>query len=230
VITGMVRGAAVLARLTVVGLLLGVLVGGVLGRLAMMLLAVLNDEATGLTSDDGFVMGRFTVSGSLNLLLVGGLLGVAGAGSYAALRGLRLGPRWFQLLSLGGGAGVVVCAVLVHSDGIDFTLLRPLWLAVGLFLALPVLYVVLLTVLGERVLRVDDPAADSRLWWLGLLPWLPLFPGLLLLAAGRAAYVVLRPRLAAPAVTGLAWAARAVLFALFLWAAADIGRDVEALT
>jgi hypothetical protein len=46
-----------LAPTTVAGALLGVLVGGVVGRLARMLLARLNPNATGVTSDDGFIMG-----------------------------------------------------------------------------------------------------------------------------------------------------------------------------
>jgi hypothetical protein len=229
-VTGVVRGAAELARLTVVGLALGVLVGGVLGRLAMMLLAVLNDHATGVQSDDDFTIGQFTTGGSLNLLVVGALLGVVGAGFYAAVRALRIGPRWFELLSLGGGAGVVVGAQLVHSDGIDFRVLDPLWLAIALFVALPVVYVVALSVVGERVLAVDDPAAGSRLWWAGLLPWVPLAPGLLVLAAGRLGYLVLRPLLVPSTASRLAWAARAVLLGVFALAVVDLARDVDRLT
>lgn len=59
------RGAAELAlrrlaAITVAGAVLGVLVGGVGGRLAMVLLAALNPRATGVTSDDGFTIGQFT--------------------------------------------------------------------------------------------------------------------------------------------------------------------------
>ncbi|MGH3334864.1 MAG: hypothetical protein ACRDOZ_03520 [Nocardioides sp.] len=43
----------------------GALAVGVLGRLAMLLLAQLNPLATGVTSDDGFEIGQFTLSGSL---------------------------------------------------------------------------------------------------------------------------------------------------------------------
>ena len=43
-----------LSAITLAGALLGLLVGGVGGRLAMMLLARLNPDATGVTSDDGF--------------------------------------------------------------------------------------------------------------------------------------------------------------------------------
>ena len=63
------------AAIVLTGLGLGVVIGGIGGRLAMYLLARLNPEATGVVSDDGFVMGQFTLSGTLNLLVVGGFLG-----------------------------------------------------------------------------------------------------------------------------------------------------------
>src|SRR4029450_10194938 len=136
-----------------VGALLGLVVGGIGGRLAMMLLARLNPEATDVTGDDGFTMGQCTVSDTLNLLLLGTLLGVVGAGVYALLRGLRIGPRWFQVLSICVGPAVVISALIVHTDGVDLQLLEPTWLTIGLFIALPGLYAALLTLLAERVLH-----------------------------------------------------------------------------
>jgi hypothetical protein len=66
-----------------VGALLGLVVAGIGGQLAMMLLARLNPEATGVTSDDGLTIGQFTVSDTLTLLLLGTLLRLVGAGVYA---------------------------------------------------------------------------------------------------------------------------------------------------
>jgi hypothetical protein len=71
-------------------------------------LARLNPEATGVTSDDGFTIGQFTVSDTVNLLLLGTLLDLVGAGVYALLRGLRIGPRW----SAGRGVSETECAPL----------------------------------------------------------------------------------------------------------------------
>jgi len=168
-----------LAPITLAGAVLGVLVGGVGGRLAMLLLARLNPEATGVTSDDGFVMGQFTMRSSLNLLFVGLLAGLIGASVYYVVRGLRFGPRWFQIATFAVGAGVAVGALIIHPDGVDFTLLSPAWLAIALFIAIPMLYAALLTVVVERVLD------ESSWWWrlpriaryapvalLGLVPFL----------------------------------------------------------
>jgi hypothetical protein len=150
-----------LAPITLAGALLGVVVGGVGGRLAMLLLARLNPAATGVESDDGFVMGQFTVANSLRLLLTGMLAGLIGAAVYYAVRGLRFGPRWFQITSFAVGGGVTVGALIVHPDGVDFTLLSPAWLAIALFVAIPALYAGLLTVIAERLL-------DERSRWWGL--------------------------------------------------------------
>jgi hypothetical protein len=122
-----------LAAITAVGGLLGLIVGGVGGRLAMMLLARLNPQETGTTSDDGFRIGQFTVTDTIGLLLTGTAFGVVGAGVYTVVRVLMVGPRWFQVLSVAGGPAVVVGAAIVHTDGIDFHLLDPAWLAIGLF-------------------------------------------------------------------------------------------------
>lgn len=180
---GLLAGARTLGTISVVGVVCGWFVAGVLGRLAMMLLSSLNPVARGLTSDDGFVMGRFTVSGSLNLLfLAGTVLGLLGAGLYTALRGLTTGPAWFRLLSISVGAGVVVGSQLVHSDGVDFRVLEPLWLAVGLFVLLPMVYVALLSAISEGLLARDQPL-PLPVVAAGLLAWVVVFPLLPLVAA-----------------------------------------------
>lgn len=223
-----------LAAVSWAGALLGLLVGGVGSRLGMMLLAKLNPQATGVTSDDGFTMGQFTVANTVNLLVVGTLLGVIGAGIYGLLRGLRIGPCWFQVLSVAVGPAVVVGAVIVNTDGVDFRLLTPTWLAIALFVAIPGLYAGLLTLLGERVLVRDG-------WWarrplpLALAPlllWLPVFPVLVLLVAVWAADRWLRrtstgtTMLDHPAAR---WAARLGLAVIFAVALLDLGNDTAEL-
>ncbi|CAM3302946.1 hypothetical protein NODU109028_10355 [Nocardioides dubius] len=222
-----------LAAVTAAGALLGVLVGGVGGRLAMLLLARLNPDASGVVSDDGFVMGRFTLAGSLNLLLVAGALGVLGAAIYLVLRPLLIGPRWFQVLAISLGPAVVVGEQLVHVDGVDFTLLEPVWLAIALFLLIPGVYTALLTLLAERWL-----APGSAFWrgplWLAALPLLafgPLAPLLAPLAAGWLASEAVRRRNGGriPAASVLAWAGRAALAVLFVVVGSRLLDEVQLL-
>lgn len=146
--------------MVVTGLAVGVLVGGVVGRLVMYLLVQVNPEAIGVTSDDGFEMGTFTLSGSLNLLGAGGFLGTFGGVVYVVARHLTFGPTWFRALSVTLGAGLPVGALIVHTDGVDFTLLGPAWLTVGLFVAVPAAYGLTMWLLLEP--RLPRPPSWGR--------------------------------------------------------------------
>ena len=145
-------GLAVLA-----GAVSGLVIGGIGGRLFMFVLARLNPEEHGLSTDDGFEMGQFTASGTLNLLAVTTVIGIVGGVLFLVLRGLRFGPGWFRVLSMPIGTTIVVGALLVHSDGVDFSLLQPRGLAVAFTLAVPFLYTLMVAWLADR--------------WIGSEPW-----------------------------------------------------------
>ncbi|MEO6144273.1 MAG: hypothetical protein ABIP19_09870 [Dermatophilaceae bacterium] len=224
-----------LAVATAAGAFCGLLVGGIGGRLAMLLLARLAPETTGRISDDGFFIGQFTVSGTLNLLAVCTIIGVLGGGVYLLTRGLMIGPRWFQVLSISIGPAAVVGAVLVHPEGVDFTLLRPTWLAITLFVAIPGFYAALLTVIGERWLRTDGRflLAPRRVAFVPLILWLPLAPVLLLGVLGWVAVELLRRHPGSRALVEsplVPWLIRLSLIFIFVFSLTDLVRDVAALT
>jgi hypothetical protein len=223
--------ARTLSVLTLVGAGCGMFVVGVLGRLAMLLLASLNPSATGVTSDDGFVMGQFTLSGSAHLVLFGLQLGATGAAFYVAARGLLIGPPWFRLLSISIGPAVVTGAIVVHTDGVDFRLLEPVWISVALFVALPAVYVALLHILGERAL--ERWRLPRVLIGVGLVPWVLLLPVTLLLAAGFAALRALRRFPTGRAFLTSPWPAcvlRAALALVFVLALVDLRNDLVVLS
>ena len=229
------RAGRRLAIATAAGALCGLLVGGVGGRLAMMLLARLAPETAGVLSDDGFVIGQLTLSGTLNLLGVCVFIGVLGGGVYLAARGLLIGPRWFQVLSISLGPAVVVGAMLVHPEGVDFTLLRPTWLAVTLFVAIPGLYAALLTVVCERGLRPGGRflRASRRIALTPLILWLPLAPVLLVGMLGWLAAELLRRQ---PGSRDLVehpwvpWLLRLSLTFIFAFSLTELFHDVAALS
>ena len=142
------------------GAIAGLVVGGIGGRLAMLLLRLTSpDFVVGMTSDDGFEIGVVSTR-TLNLLLATAGLGAINGVLYSALREaiparLRL-PLWTFLAASLGGASVV------HEDGIDFTLLEPASLAVALFVALPAAAAAVVVLLVERWSRME-PWADRRL-------------------------------------------------------------------
>ena len=161
------------------GAISGFVVGGLGGRLFMFALAQLNPEEAGVKTDDGFEMGQFTTPGTLNLLAITTVIGIVGGLAFLALRGLRFGPNWFRILSMPVGATIVVGSLLVHSDGVDFTLLQPVGLAVAMTLAVPFLYTLMLTEIADRWL-----GDESRIWpaMPAVIPWL--------VRAGLAALIV----------------------------------------
>ena len=138
--------------LIVAGIPTGVLVAGVGSRLAMLVLRLTSpDEVVGVTSDDGFEIGRFTLGGTFNLLMLGATVGVIGAAAYRAVAPWLLGPTWFRRCTVAAGTGAVVGSMLIHAGGIDFRVLTPTWLAVGLFVALPALFGAVIGVVVDRV-------------------------------------------------------------------------------
>jgi hypothetical protein len=137
------------------GALAGAIVGGLGGRLVMLILRLTSDPIViGVTSDDGFEIGRVTLGGTIGL--VGGLaaLGAANGALYTVLRGSippRLRAALWALF-----AGAVGGSQFVHADGVDFTLLEPLWLAVVAFVVLPGLAALVVVLLVERWIGEPD--------------------------------------------------------------------------
>jgi len=149
--------------LIVAGIPTGVLVAGLGSRLAMLVLRLTSpDSVVGVTSDDGFEIGRFTLGGTYNLLMLGAVVGVIGAATYRAVQPWLLGPNWFRRLTVAAGSGAVVGSMLIHADGIDFRVLKPTWLAVGLFVALPALFGAVIGVVVDRVSAIAVPPGWRR--------------------------------------------------------------------
>lgn len=135
----------------------GLVIGGVGSRLAMLLLRLTTgDSVHGVVSDDGFVIGQVTLGGTIGLLALCTAIGVIGAFVHRLVVPWLIGPRWFRRLTTAIGSGVVVGAMLVHRDGIDFTTLRPAWLAIALFVLVPGLFGALIGPVQEACDRPDS--------------------------------------------------------------------------
>jgi len=172
------RLAAETVRVIVIaGIPYGVVVAGVGSRLAMLLLRVTSpDRVIGVQSDDDFTIGRFTIAGTYNLLLIGALVGIIGAAAYRLVAPRLIGPTWFRRLTVGLASGAVVGSMLVHADGIDFTQLKPTWLAIGLFVTLPALFGTFIGSAVDTVSAGDSWTAAGRRQWLLPLVAIALFP------------------------------------------------------
>jgi hypothetical protein len=177
------------------GVPVGMFVVGIGSRLAMLLLRVTSSEAVrGVESDDGFIIGRFTLGGTYTLLQIGAFVGVLGAALYLLIRHWLLGPTLFRYLTIGLGSGAVGGSFLLHSDGVDFRVLEPRWLAMALFVAVPALFGVAIGPAVEMIERHPVPAGWRQfaapavilaIGPAGIIPALFVAPGLFVYVAAQ---------------------------------------------
>ncbi len=155
----------------------GLVWGGIGGRAAMRVVFLTSSEhVRGLTSDDGFEIG--TISGATIFLLIFATIlgGIAGLG-VGILRMVTFGPTWAVALGTGVATAAFAGAAIVHTDGVDFRYLDPLWLTVGLFVLIPGLWGSSVIIVTEQLLRSDHlsgfPVHVRRRYW-GATGWVLL--------------------------------------------------------
>ena len=230
---GLEQTVRVLSATIIIGAATGAVIGGLGGRLAMRILFLTSDDAVkGLTSDDGFEIGRFTLGDTAGLVVVTAVIGVI-----AALLLLvawpfvsRFGRTTVPLMAV--LYGVVGGALMVHTDGVDFTVLEPAALAIALFVAICAAFGAVVAHLVGRAAAVDGWPRARGWWLLGPPLLLLLFPPILVVAA-----VATATNQAGAAVspddgwwrTVRAGALLAML-ALFVVGAVDLARDTATLT
>ena len=220
-----------LGKVACAGAVTGFLIGGVGGRLAMLVLRLTSSDALrGFQTDDGFTIGVVS-SATVFLLGVTAFLGLATALVYAAVRG------WFPARWRPAIAGVVIGlaggAELISTDGIDFRLLTPTWLAIALFVAIPVAYAIVMSVWVERWLTSER---TPRRPWVAFVPLAAFLVGgpfgialAVLLTVGwsaaRAAPALGRVWTAEPT----AWIGRILIAAVAVDGALELVADIDAL-
>lgn len=229
-----------LAAAIAAGALAGFAIGGVGGRVAMLVLRLTSDpQLHGLQTDDDFTIG--IVSGSTIFLLgVTTVIGTLGGVAYLLARPWlpeRIRPWiWGALGALFGGANIV------RPGGIDFTLLDPLPLAVAMFVAIPAAGAVATSLLAERFLRPESrfhrswlalgllaflllPVAASGLQTGGPLGFLAVVPlGAVLIWFGAASLLARAWR-----STPVVWLGRAALVAVAVRATVELVRDARTI-
>jgi hypothetical protein len=211
------------------GFVVGLLVGGVGGRLAMFVLRVTSDASlTGLETDDGFTIGAFT-SETLFLILLATIVGVWSGFAYVGVRGWF--PRTARPWVFGTLAGTVGGAVVIRPEGLDFTALEPLWLAVLMFVAIPAAYGVAIPLLTERLISYDASFGRSPAWIAGLAVAAPVLlivpPAAAIVATVGLALAIGRERLVALWLSApVSWVGRTSIALVAAVGAVLLARDV----
>ncbi len=138
------------------GLIAGIVIGGLGGRVVMTLAALLNPEATGLRTENGELIGSFTVNGTLALVFFGGMFGGIAAGMIWVIMSPWLpGLGWRRRLLAGPLAVALGGFFLVDRGNPDFFILGSDGVIVALLLGLVAL-------VGVTVAWLDD-LLDRRL-------------------------------------------------------------------
>ena len=133
------------------GSIAGFMWGGVGGRIAMRILTLTSDDRLrGAISDDGFEIGRIS-AGTVFLLVLSTILGGIAGAIYGAVRAVVSAPNRVLAPAVGIAAAAIGGSFIVHADGIDFRVLEPLWLTVGLFVLIPGLWGLTIVPLSDRL-------------------------------------------------------------------------------
>jgi len=195
-----VRSLALARTLSVgaaAGAICGLLVGGVLGRLAMRLLAVTSGQAAqGGVTDDQAIVGEVTLRGTVTLALICTGLGALGGLIYLWVRRVLPDSLRGRVLGYGLFSGAVGGALFVHEHGsFDYTVLAPAWLAVAMFVALPLLFGLTVPALVDVADREGGLGRSVPLVVLVVLALSVVWPSLILTAVfiGVAFAVVMVP-------------------------------------
>lgn len=169
------------------GALVGLLVAGVGGRVAMRISGALTDPAlAGQETANGNLLGAITFGGTAALVVFVGLFaGVLGGVAWAALRPwfAPLG-RWrglaFGLYGLGlAGSGVI------DMNNFDFQRFGPVALNIALFASLFVLFGLLVVPVERRVEQLSrDPRRSAFAMVVTLGVWFALLPAAIEVALG----------------------------------------------
>jgi len=200
----------------------------------MRLLAVTSPtSARGRVTDDLAIVGRISLTGSLGLALFTTLAGAIGGLVYVWVRRVLPTARGARVLLFGIFAGSIGGALFVHDHpSFDYTVLTPAWLAIALFIALPLVFGLLVSLLVEVIdtptgwLRRAPTALVLGAGGLVALPTLPL-TGPVLLAAFTVALV---PRLRRLWFSDAVTVAGSALFAvLIVWGLYGLGVDIRSI-
>jgi MFS family permease len=213
------------------GFVAGLLIGGVGGRLAMLLLRITSgSEVLRTKTNDGFTIGTVSTE-TLFLLGVTAALGVLGGIFYVIVRGWF--PMSWRVAAMTLFFGAVGASGVIGPSRVDFTLLSPLPLAFALFVLIPLAYGAVMPILAERLLRETSFLRRGRWCWVGSAPLAVLnVVGALILTVALGVWALAR---SVPAVGRVwqspitTWLGRSALVGAVIISILDLVRDAETI-
>jgi hypothetical protein len=176
------------------GAIVGLVIGGIGGRLVMLVLRLTSDGSVqGVLTDDGFRIGQFTTA-TIFLLTVTAGLGGATSALYLLVRGAL--PRRGRAVVWGLFMGLYAGADILRPDQFDFAALDPKLFIVVSFVLLPALAALVSALVIERLLTVEPWSRHglTAVLVIGALPLVPVLP-VFVVVAGAVLALRRAPRL-----------------------------------
>ncbi len=203
-------------------------------------------RVAGLTSDDGFEIGVISSASGFLIFATTFFGGMIGPLAAIVRRALGAGT---MITSLGFGVATATFlgGAIVHYEGIDFRLLDPLYLTVGLFILIPGAAAATGVVFLDRMLRPEGRIDRLPSAALSVVAVLALFPAVVIGGAALrnlvSLVVIAAVGLAALAISRIGdhpdasrarraarWAAWGLLAAMTVAGVLELARDIASLT
>ena len=165
---------------TLAGVVAGVAVGGLLGRVVMRVSGAMAPGMVGVRTENGNRVGDITVEGTVALILFAGLAsGVVGGVLYAGTEPWLRRFRPWRGLVFGIGLLCAIGFATLDPSNLDFKRFGAAPVNVAMFAALFVLFGVATSLVFDRLLAIEARAgAAGRV--IETLAWLALVPATLL--------------------------------------------------
>jgi len=106
-----------------VGLVIGLAVGGTLGRIFMRLVFLAEEDTLGFTTAMGATIGDFTAGGTLFIGIFGAFMGLMLGVGYVLVRSFLPPSFWWREVAFVAGSSALMLGVIVRGNRDDFTFL-----------------------------------------------------------------------------------------------------------
>jgi hypothetical protein len=158
----LLQGSAPARGAIVAGALAGFISAGVGSRVVMRIIAVLNDDRDGVTTDASATVGEISFGGTMSLLMLGVIAGVLGGLLYLGLRRWLWVPPAWRGLAFGSVTLLTVGHLLFDTANVDFQMFEPVVVVVALFATLFLINGLLLVPLADRIHPEPAYAGGTR--------------------------------------------------------------------
>lgn len=147
----LIRRSAPARGAIVAGATAGLISAGIGSRVVMRIIAVMNDDRDGVTTDSSATVGEISFGGTMSLLMLGLIAGVLGGLLYLGLRRWLWVPAAWRGVAFAAITLVTVGQPLFDPANVDFQIFEPVAVVIALFGALFFVNGLILVALADRI-------------------------------------------------------------------------------